>query len=192
LFDSSGRRVAANYALLLARASDAPVSPRSEHFVPRRTALRAEPGDHDGSQSVEYSFALSEELLAAKPTRMELLAELSASPAGALNSVVRVTLNGRLMGEVTLPDAPEGPAAFLGGGPRYGYLVNLGLDLSAEDLASLPNAKSLALRLEPVTGGFTIFGERSGRYVIDPTLIVVTEDVPGSANSEPGPYGAAR
>ncbi len=182
LLDSSGKRLAANYALLLVRATDAPISPRSDHFAPRRTALRVEPRDHDGSQPVEYSFALSEELLAARPIRIEVLAEISASPAGDLNSVVRATLNGRLIGELTLPDAPEGPAAFLGDGPRYGYLANLGLDLSAEDLASLRDARALSLRLEPVTGGFTVFGERSGRYVIDPTLIVVTENVPGSAN----------
>jgi hypothetical protein len=83
---------------------------------------------------------------------------------------------------VKLPDAPQGPAAFLGNGSRYGYLVNLSSDLNAADLASLGEAKTLSLRLEPVTGGFTVFGEQSGRYSIDPTVIVVTENVPGSAN----------
>jgi hypothetical protein len=182
LLDQSGRRLAANYAPLLVRASEARASPRSEHFSPRRTALRAEPGDHDGAQAVEYAYHLSPELFAARPTRIEVLVELSASPAGARDSVVRATLNGRLLGEVKLPDAPQGPAAFLGNGSRYGYLVNLSSDLSAADLASLGEAKTLSLRLEPVTGGFTVFGEQSGRYSIDPTVIVVTENVPGSAN----------
>jgi hypothetical protein len=182
LQDSSGRRVAANYAPLVVRASDAPSSPRSEHFAPRRTALRVEPGEQDGAQAVEYSFALSPELLAAKPTQVDVLVELSAGPAGAHDSLVRATLNGWPIGEVTLPDAPEGPAAFLGAGPRYGYLVNLSLDLGAEDAASLRDARALSLRLESVNGGFTVFGERSGRYAIDPTIIIVTEDVPGLAN----------
>lgn len=182
LFDQSGRRLAANYAPLLVRASDAPTSPRNEHFAPRRTALRVEPGDRDDAQAVEYVYSLPPELLAAKPTRIEVLAELSAGPAGAHDSVVRATFNGPPLGEVTLPDAPEGPAAFLGGGPRYGYLVVLSLDLSADDLALLGDARAITLRLEPVHGGFTVFGEKSGRYVIDPTIIVVTEDVPGSAN----------
>jgi hypothetical protein len=182
LLDQSGRRLAANYASLLVRVSEARASPRSEHFSPRRTALRAEPGDHDGAQAVEYVYHLSPELFVARPTRIEVLVELSASPAGARDSVVRATLNGRLLGEVKLPDAPQGPAAFLGNGSRYGYLVNLSSDLSAADLASLGEAKTLSLRLEPVTGGFTVFGEQSGRYSIDPTVIVVTENVPGSAN----------
>jgi hypothetical protein len=60
--------------------------------------------------------------------------------------------------------------------------VKLSLDLSAADLASLRDTRSLSLRLEPVNGLFTVFGEKSGRYSIDPTIIVVTESVPGSAN----------
>lgn len=179
LLDPSGRRLAANYAPLLVRASDGPTSPRNENFAPRRTALRFAPGDRDEAQAVEYVYPLPPEILAAKPTQIEVLAELSAGPPGARNSVVRATLNGRPLGEVNLPDAPEGPAAFLGGGSRYGYLVQLTLDLTAEDLASLRDARTLTLRLEPVSGGFTVFGETSGRYVIDPTVIVVTEDVPG-------------
>jgi hypothetical protein len=83
---------------------------------------------------------------------------------------------------VNLPDAPEGPAALVDGGQRYGHLVNLALDLDAEGIASLQGANTLTLRLEPVRGAFTVYGERSGRYLIDPTLIVVTENVPGSAN----------
>lgn len=182
LRDAAGVRVAANYASLLVRASDDPRSPRSELFAPRRTALRVEPGEQDDAQAIEYSFAMSPELSTAKPTQVEFLAELSAGPAGAHNSVVGVTLNGRLMGEVTLPDAPQGPAGFLGEGSRYGYLVRLSLDLSADDLTSLREARSLAIRLEPVDGEFAVFGEGSGRYAIDPTAIVVTQDVPGSAN----------
>ena len=95
---------------------------------------------------------------------------------------MRATINGQPLGEVNLPDAPQGPAAFLGNGPRHGYLVNLSLDLSAADLASLRDTRSLTLRLESVKGGFTVFGEKSGRYLIDPTVIVVTENVPGSVN----------
>jgi hypothetical protein len=182
LRDAAGNRVAANYAALAVRASEAPRSLRIEHFAPRRTALRVEPGNHDGAQPVEYAYPLSPELLAAKPVRIEALAELSASPAGAHDSVVRATINGRPLGEVNLPDAPLGPAAFAGNGLRYGYLVNLSLDLSADDLAALQNAKTLTLRLEPVKGGFTVFGEKSGRYAIDPTVIVVTDSVPGPAN----------
>lgn len=187
LRDAAGNRVAANYAPLVVRVSDAAVSPRDEHFAPRRTALRVEPGEHDGAQAVEYSFALSPELIAARPIRIEVLAELAASPAGTQNLVVRATLNGSPLGEVTLPDAPAGPAAALGAGPRYGYLATFSLDLAAEDLASLRDARALSLRLEPVNGGFTVFGERSGRYVIDPTVIVVTEDVPRSANGGSSP-----
>jgi hypothetical protein len=180
LLDATGRRLAANYALLRVRVSDAPMSPRIELFAPRRTALRVAPGDHDAAETVEYSYSLSPEIVAATPTHIEVLVELSASPAGAHNSSVRAILNGRVIGDVNLPDAPQGPAAFLGNGPRYGYLVKLSLDLSAADLASMRDAKSLSLRLEPVNGGFTVFGEKSGRYSIDPTIIVVTANVPGS------------
>jgi hypothetical protein len=144
--------------------------------------LRVEPGDRDDTQAVEYAFPLSPELIAAKPTGIEVLVELSASPAGASDSVVQVTFNGRPIGEVKLPDAPEGPAAFLGVGSRYGYLVNLSFELSGEDLALLRDASASSLRLGSVQGGFTVFGEKSGRYAIDPTVIVVTEDVPRSAN----------
>lgn len=182
LRDASGRRVAANYAPLLVRTPDTPMSPRSEHFAPRRTALRVEPGDHDGAQTVEYAYPFSPDLASAKPTEIGVLVELSAGPAGAQDSTVRATLNGRPLGQVNLPDAPQGPAAFLGKGPRYGYLVNLNLNLTADDLAALRNATTLSLRLEAVDGAFTVFGEQSGRYAIDPTLIVVTEDVPGAAN----------
>ena len=180
LRDASGQRLAANYMSLLVRTSDAPRSPRSEHFAPRRTALRVEPGDHDGTQAVEYAYPMPPELLAAKPIEIEVLLELSAGPTGAHDSSVRATLNGWSLGEVKLPDAPEGPASFLGAGPRYGYLVNLSLDLTTDDLVALQDARALSLRLEPVTGGFTVFGEKSGRYAIDPTVIVVTENVPGS------------
>ncbi|MDA0205966.1 MAG: hypothetical protein O3A53_02965 [Acidobacteria bacterium] len=182
LTDATGRRIAANYAPLLVRASEAPRALRIEHFAPRRTALRVASGDQDGAEAVEYAYSLPPEIIAATPTEIEVLLELSASPAGAHDSSVQAILNGRLIGEVNLPDAPQGPAAFLGKGPRYGYLVNLHLDLSTGDLASLREAKSLSLRLEPVSGGFTVFGEKSGRYAIDPTVIIVTENVPGSAN----------
>ena len=182
LRDASGRRLASNYAPLLVRTSEAPTSPRSEHFAPRRTALRVVAGDHHGAQAVEYTYPLSPEILAAQPTQIEVLVELSTSPAGAHDSAVRATLLGRPIGDVKLPDAPQGPAAFLGNRPHYGYLVNMSLDLTADDLASLREIKKLSLHLESVDGGFTVFGENSGRYAIDPTVIVVTENVPGSAN----------
>lgn len=190
LLDEAGERRAVNYASLVVRAVEEGRSPRAEHFAPRRLALRAAPGDgdeireSDGSELIEYVYPLAPEEFAASPIRVEILAELAAHPAEAIPTVVQVLLNGREIGEFNLPDAPRGPASFIGAGtdPRYGFLAKLSLNLTAEDIVALSRTQALSLQFVPVTGGFAIFGERSGRYLIDPTIILVTENVPGSAN----------
>ncbi len=190
LLNDAGERRAANYAPLIVRGFDTPQSPRAEQFAPRRLALRAAPGEglevreSDGTESIEYVYSLAPEEIAAGPTAVEVLTEIATYPPGEDGSLVRVLLNGREIGELNIPGGPTGPAAVVatGSGSRYGYLAKLRVDLTAEDIVALRQRRELSLEFVPVRGGFAVFGERSGRYVIDPTVILVTENVPGSAN----------
>lgn len=190
LLNEAGERRAVNYAPLVVRAVEEGRSPRAEQFAPRRLALRTAPGDgvevreSVGDASVEYVYPLAPAELTAGPTQLEVLAEIASHPAGSAPAVVQVLLNGRDIGELSLPDGPTGPAAVAtqSGDARYGYLVKLPVDLTVEDIALLNQRQLISLEFVPVSGGFVLFGERSGRYIIDPTIILVTDNVPGSAN----------
>lgn len=190
LLNDAGEWRAANYAPLNVLGFDTPRSPRAEQFAPRRLALRAVPGEglevreSDGTESIEYVYSLAQEEIAAGPTAVEVLAEIATYPPGEDGSLVRVLLNGKEIGELNIPGGPTGPAAVVAGsgGSRYGYLSKLRLNLTAEDIVELRRRRELSLEFVPVRGGFAVCGERSGRYVIDPMVILVMENVPGSAN----------
>jgi predicted transcriptional regulator len=98
-------------------------------------------------------------------------------------SEVRVRVNGVVAGTFCLPDDPADHRGILSwhAQPRdkrlreagsYGYLVQA--TLPAEALAAAAQAKEIVLRLEvdaALPGGLAIYGERFGRYPVDPTLI---------------------
>ena len=98
-------------------------------------------------------------------------------------SEMRVRVNGVVAGTFGLPDDPADHRGILSwhAQPRdkrlreagsYGYLVQA--TLPAEALAAAAQAKEIVLRLEvdaALPGGLAIYGERFGRYPVDPTLI---------------------
>lgn len=98
-------------------------------------------------------------------------------------SQVRVRVNGSVAGTFTLPDDPADHRGILSwhAQPRdkklreagsYGYLVQAALP--AEALQSAARAKEIVIRLEvdaALPGGLAIYGERFGRYPLDPTIV---------------------
>lgn len=101
----------------------------------------------------------------------------------AFPSAVRVRVNGVAADTVTLPDDPADHRGVLSwhAQPRdkrlheagsYGYLVQV--VIPAEALAAAAKQKEIVLRLEvdaALPGGLAIYGERFGRYPVDPTLV---------------------
>ena len=98
-------------------------------------------------------------------------------------SQVRVRVNGFVAGTFTLPDDPADHRGILSWHAQphdrklreagsYGYLVQA--ILPTEALAAAANAKEIVLRLEvdsALPGGLALYGERFGRYPLDPTLV---------------------
>ena len=98
-------------------------------------------------------------------------------------SQLRVRVNGVVAGQFTLPDDPADHRGLLSWHAQlrdkklreagsYGYLVRA--VLPPEGLAAAAQAKELVLRLEvdsALPGGLAIYGERFGRYPLDPTLV---------------------
>jgi hypothetical protein len=100
-------------------------------------------------------------------------------------SLVRVTINGESLGSFDLDDDPADHRGLLSWHAQlrdrklreagsYGYLINAALTPAA--LKSAAEAKELVVRLEvpaALPGGLAIYGERSVRYPLDPTLILI-------------------
>lgn len=98
-------------------------------------------------------------------------------------SAVRVRVNGVAAGGFDLPDDPADHRGILSWHAQlrdkklreagsYGYLVNATLPAAA--LAAAAQAKELVIRLEvdaSLPGGLAIYGERFGRYPVEPTLV---------------------
>jgi hypothetical protein len=101
-------------------------------------------------------------------------------------SAVRVFLNGVALGLHDLPDDPADHRGILSwhaqkrtDKPRldeagsYGYLVAAGVPAAALEAAAA--AREIVLRLEvdaALAGGLAIYGERTGRYPFDPSLLL--------------------
>ncbi len=98
-------------------------------------------------------------------------------------SGVRVRVNGVVAGAVTLPDDPADHRGILSWHSQlrdkklreagsYGYLVQT--LVPADALQAAAQAKEIVIRLEvdsALPGGLAIYGERFGRYPLDPTLV---------------------
>lgn len=98
-------------------------------------------------------------------------------------SEVRVRVNGIVAGSFALPDDPADHRGILSWHAQphdkklreagsYGYLIQATLPEAA--LAAAMQAKEIVLRLEvdaTFPGGLAIYGERFGRYPVDPTLV---------------------
>jgi hypothetical protein len=98
-------------------------------------------------------------------------------------SEVRVRVNGIVAGAFNLPDDPADHRGILSWHAQphdkklreagsYGYLIQATLPVAALDAAA--QAKEIVLRLEvdsALPGGLAIYGERFGRYPVDPTLV---------------------
>ncbi len=101
-------------------------------------------------------------------------------------SAVRVLVNGVALGLFDLPDDPADHRGLLSwhaqqrtDKPRldeagsYGYLVTAGVPAAA--LVAAAAAGEIVLRLEvdeALAGGLAIYGERTGRYPLDPSLLL--------------------
>jgi hypothetical protein len=101
-------------------------------------------------------------------------------------SAVRIHVNGVPLGSFDLPDDPADHRGLLswhaqkrGEKPRldeagsYGYLVSAGVPAAALEAAAA--AGQIVLRLEVddgLPGGLAVYGERTGRYPLDPTLVL--------------------
>jgi predicted transcriptional regulator len=98
-------------------------------------------------------------------------------------SAVRVSVNGVLVGTVTLPDDPTDHRGVLSWHAQlrdkklreagtYGYRVDVAF--TPEAVAAAAQAKEVVLRLEvdeASAGGLALYGEKFGRYPLDPTLV---------------------
>lgn len=98
-------------------------------------------------------------------------------------SEVRVRVNGVVAGTFNLADDPADHRGILSWHAQphdkklreagsYGYLVQA--TLPAEALVAAAQAKEIVIRLEVdsvLSGGLAIYGERFGRYPLDPTLV---------------------
>jgi hypothetical protein len=101
----------------------------------------------------------------------------------AFPSEVRVRVNGVVAGTFNLPDDPADHRGILSWHAQphdkklreagsYGYLIQATIPGAALEAAA--EAKEIVLRLEvdsALPGGLAIYGERFGRYPLDPTLV---------------------
>jgi hypothetical protein len=98
-------------------------------------------------------------------------------------SAVRIRVAGRAVGTFDLPDDPADHRGILSWHAQrqdkklreagsYGYLLQAGIPREAIERAAA--AKEIVIRLEVdpgLPGGLAIYGERFGRYPVDPTVI---------------------
>ena len=100
-------------------------------------------------------------------------------------SAVRIRVDGRALGTFDLQDDPADHRGILSWYSQkrdrklheagsYGYLVNV--NIPKRVLQEAAAKKEIVLRLEvdeSLPGGLAIYGERFGRYPLDPTLVFV-------------------
>jgi hypothetical protein len=98
-------------------------------------------------------------------------------------SAVRVRINGQSAGQFELPDDPADHRGILSWHAQlrdrrlreagsYGYLINA--ELPATGLRDAAEKSEIIIQLEvdpSLPGGLAIYGERFGRYPLDPTLV---------------------
>ena len=99
-------------------------------------------------------------------------------------SAVRVRINDKSVGVFDLPDDPADSRGILSWHSQqqdgklheagsYGYLVNAMIPLDV--LESAGNTGEIVIRLEvdaALPGGLALYGERFGRYMLEPTLVI--------------------
>jgi hypothetical protein len=105
-------------------------------------------------------------------------------------SAVRVRVNGEAVGQFDLPDDPADHRGILSWHAQkhdrklreagsYGYLINAAVPLPT--LKAAATAKQLIIRFEvdeSLPGGLALYGERFGRYPLDPTLVFFPKPQP--------------
>ncbi len=137
----------------------------------------------------EYAIRLPKDLELRAMTSMELLFEASAAYPGFRQtepekypSEVTCSVNGVEVGTVTLPDSPadtRGALSYINGVPgKYGYLNRVRVDgEKVKAIQSKLTDGALTIRYEVKanakhTGGLVIYGERLGRYPVDPMVVI--------------------
>lgn len=102
-------------------------------------------------------------------------------------SLVRIRVNGTVVGEVMLPDDPADHRGVLSWHSQlrdrvlreagsYGYLTTV--EIPPDVLVKAAESGSLVIRIEAdagVGGGVAIYGERFGRFLLDPTVALTLD-----------------
>ncbi len=100
-------------------------------------------------------------------------------------SAVRVRVAGESIGQFDLPDDPADHRGILSWHSQkrdkrlreagsYGYLISAGIP--PDSLRAAARAKEIIIRFEvdsSLPGGLALYGERFGRYPLDPTLVFI-------------------
>jgi len=103
-------------------------------------------------------------------------------------SIVRVRVSGDSVGDFELPDDPADHRGILSWYSQkrdrrlreagsYGYLVSA--YIPGDTLKKSYRQKTIVVRLEvddALAGGLAVYGERFGRYPIDPAIIIKLQD----------------
>ncbi|MEQ4209429.1 glycoside hydrolase family 2 TIM barrel-domain containing protein [Actinopolymorpha sp. B9G3] len=142
----------------------------------------------------EYKVQVPEEVRTGRAYTATLIAEVASAQAPGWydpNNVtsarryptrLTVSVNGRSLPAITLPDDPHGPMALAGRsrgsvggdfGNRYGYRI--AIPITSKQLG---DADTMTLRLTSDGGGLSILGASSGRHGIPPTLVSGRVSVP--------------
>jgi hypothetical protein len=153
---------------------------------------------------VEYQIAIPDFVRGAGPVRLELVAELASKarderkdwPSRRVRGdypqtdgkkhrgIVNIRIAGEPIDAFDLPDDPADIRGVLSSDElmqhsSYGFLLNTTFDLASKPAAAAQVRDGrLTIRFQvppgPSAKGLSIFGERLGRYPIDPTVILHT------------------
>ena len=175
LRDAEDKLLAANLVPILIRENPPP-APRVERQHALRVLSRAAAPPAPAAR-FDLSFEIPEAVFAAKIKGVEILVELaSIAPGGKLLP----TLAGQPLGALEIPEAVSGAGAMLSrmAGERpalHGALLRFPVKVDDELISAL--RANPTLTLDAVGGpALRLFGETSGRYPLDPTLIFDTEE----------------
>lgn len=141
-----------------------------------------------GSGSFDYTVDLPADLDYQSATSFEVWMELSSGREATPQtepeqhpSDVLIAVNGLLMSELTLPDAPadlRGVLSYINGtAGRYGELVRLMIDgADLQQLIDTLTDRKLTIRLESppsaeFPNGVAVYGSRVGRYPVQPCAV---------------------